>query len=325
MNTYNLGLSVKSTKQLERMIDDAAFLSSPLHFLVGMAKMLLASAALVAIVIFGMFFWLFRSHDLRAELTKNFASEQAIYRIDLDNGRVTPLSGTAYDKDTVAKAFDTRGDGYGDGRIMKGLNWTQDNWLSDKSDEYARAYITASHNISALYVALYDAASSPTSGKTHFIIPNVPAVEIAFLRATDEERRSPANAHYNWLTGICEVGHCTDQDFVPRNDSIFYDAVAPQMTPNQAKAIKDLYATGSPEFWIAAAHANGIFTRDEYFAAADAKEQAEQNGPSSTPWTVDEYIYGGAIAYAIFVLLGGIAFTLYAAHRIEETKRTAKS
>ena len=112
---------------------------------------------------------------------------------------------------------------------------------------------------------------------------------------------------------------------MPRNDSIFYDAFALQMTPNQAKAIKDLYATGTPEFWIAAAHANGIFTRDEDFAAAAAKERAEHDGPSSTPWTVDEWIYGGAIAYAMFVLLGGIAFTLYAAHRIEETKKTARS
>jgi len=68
---------------------------------------------------------------------------------------------------------------------------------------------------------------------------------------------------------------CTDADFVPRNTSIFYDAVAPQMTKNQDAAVKALYATSTPEFWIAAAHANGIFDRDSEFASYAAAEQAD--------------------------------------------------
>jgi hypothetical protein len=61
------------------------------------------------------------------------------------------------------------------------------------------------------------------------------------------------------ILGVCLAGHCSDEDFLPLNDSIFYDAVAPQMTANQEGAVKALYATGTPEFWIAAAHANGIY------------------------------------------------------------------
>jgi len=39
MNTNNLGLSSTSTRQLERMIGDAAILTYPLHVLVGILKM----------------------------------------------------------------------------------------------------------------------------------------------------------------------------------------------------------------------------------------------------------------------------------------------
>jgi hypothetical protein len=65
---------------------------------------------------------------------------------------------------------------------------------------------------------------------------------------------------------------CTDSDFVPRNDSIWHDAVAPQMAPDQDAAVKALYATATPEFWIAAAHANGIYDKDSEFASYAADE-----------------------------------------------------
>ena len=38
MNTSNLGLSSTSTRQLERMIDDAAWLTYPLHLAAGILK-----------------------------------------------------------------------------------------------------------------------------------------------------------------------------------------------------------------------------------------------------------------------------------------------
>ena len=65
------------------MIDDAAWITYPLHFLAGMLQLALASLALVGIIILGTLVWLFNSHDNRAELTKNFATEQEIYRVDL--------------------------------------------------------------------------------------------------------------------------------------------------------------------------------------------------------------------------------------------------
>jgi hypothetical protein len=38
--------------------------------------------------------------------------------------------------------------------------------------------------------------------------------------------------------------------------------------------VNALYATGTPEFWIAAAHANGIYSKDADFAAAAKDNQS---------------------------------------------------
>lgn len=47
------------------------------------------------------------------------------------------------------------------------------------------------------------------------------------------------------------------------------------MTANQDVALAALEATGSPEFWIATAHANGITDQDELFASYAVKNQAQ--------------------------------------------------
>jgi hypothetical protein len=94
---------------------------------------------------------------------------------------------------------------------------------------------------------------------------------------------------------------------VPRNTSIFYDAVAPQMTDNQDAAVKALYATGSPEFWVAAAHANGIYGRDAEFASAakDNQSAMAESLKFSEPST-DEFVHEvmfGVGCYVVFVVL----------------------
>ena len=47
------------------------------------------------------------------------------------------------------------------------------------------------------------------------------------------------------------------------------------MTKNQGKALAALEATGTPEFWIATAHANGVYDKDALFASYAAKNQAQ--------------------------------------------------
>ena len=107
-------------------------------------------------------------------------------------------------------------------------------------------------------------------------MPNAPVVLVSFLERTDENKMDPANAQYNWYTGMCLAGaDCTNADFVPRNDSIWYDAITPQLTANQNAAVKTLYATATPEFWIAAAHANGIYDKDMEFANYAAEMRAD--------------------------------------------------
>jgi hypothetical protein len=93
-------------------------------------------------------------------------------------------------------------------------------------------------------------------------------VNVAFLHQTDYEVESPANALYNYFTGMCLASaNCIDADYVPRNDNIYADALYHQVTPNQGAALKALADTGSPKFWIAAAHANGVYGKDELIAS----------------------------------------------------------
>jgi len=101
-----------------------------------------------------------------------------------------------------------------------------------------------------------------------------PVVYVAFLHQTDESIMDSANAQYNFFTGMCLTG-CLNKDFSPRNDSIYADMVKPQVTENQGKALAALEATGSPEFWIATARANGITDKDELFASYAAKNQVQ--------------------------------------------------
>jgi hypothetical protein len=146
------------------------------------------------------------------------------------------------------------------------------------------------------------------------VIPNVPVVYMSSLPETDRDRLFPAaEFRGNWYTGMCLVGaKCTDADFVPRNTSIFYDAVAPQMTDNQDAAVKALYATGSPEFWIAAAHANSIYGRAEFASAAKDNQSFMAAGLKFPEPPTDEFVHEvafGVGCYVAFVVLLCACFT----------------
>jgi hypothetical protein len=140
-------------------------------------------------------------------------------------------------------------------------------------------------------------------------MPNAPVVLVSFLERTDDDLMNPAGNQYNWYTGMCLASaHCTDADFVPRNTSIFYDAVAPELTANQDAAVKALYATATPDFWIAAAHANGIYDRDSEFASYAAAEQADlakklRHQESSSDEFAHEVEFGIGLYIAFVVLL----------------------
>lgn len=311
-------LSSKSIKQLERMIGDAAFLTYPLHFLAGMLQLLLVAIALIGVIIFGLFVWLFNSHDNRAELTKNFASEQAVYRVDLGQGTRVMQSGPEFNPDNVAKAFGTCSDG-----VLKHPTWSDDSWLAEKSDAFELAYISASRNLTALrytldtvrlglpvYSLSYLCGSTPLHP---VVIPDAPVVEMSYLDITDDEIENPATYRGHWFTGMCLAGHCAKEDFVPRNTSIFYDAVAPEMTDGQEAALKALYATGTPEFWIAAAHANGIYGKDSEIASYAAMEQAQLANDLRHKETPSEE-FAHMVAYAIgicFLLLLAVGVYIY--------------
>src|SRR5208337_4806287 len=88
MNTNNRGLSTMANGQLERMIDDAAWLTYPLHVLVGIFKMFVFVGLCILAVFISITVWLMHAHDNRAEWTKNFVAQESIYRINFVNKEV---------------------------------------------------------------------------------------------------------------------------------------------------------------------------------------------------------------------------------------------
>lgn len=293
MANNNLGLSTMATGQLERMIDDAAWLTYPLHLAVGIIKTFVYTVLAILCFVFAVGLWMFTAKDNRAELIKDFAKDQSIYRVDLATNAVTVKRAgeQAMDEAVVRTAFSSAAD---NGTFIKNPKWFDHNWLGEKSDVFGWGYIRASHNVAALRAELEESGV-----KTPAI--NAPVVYVSFLEMNVEAARAVQG---NWYTGMClESAQCTKRDFLPRNDSIYADVRAPQVTKNQAAAIKALNATGSPEFWIAAAHANGIHDRDAVFAKAAATNKAELDRGFSYPVSPsEEFVHEMEVAGTCYVL-----------------------
>jgi len=309
--TDTLGLSARSTRQLERIIDDAAWLTYPLHLAAGILKIFAYGSLFIIAIFLYVGIWMTTAHDRRAEEIKDFASEQTIYRVDLANNSVTiAKAGYAVDKEDFDAAFNGC---LGSGGQLKNPTFWDHNWLAEKSDVFQSAYIGASHNIAALQYAIYRAKHHEQVASFHGVCgysENVkiaaPVVYIAFLHRTDESIMDSANARYNWFTGMC-LTDCTDKDFSPRNDSIYADVVSPQVTANQGKALAVLEATGSTEFWVATAHANGITDEDELFASYAANNQVQLAKLLSHKMTPQEdfnrEFTAGLILFGLFMLI----------------------
>src|SRR5271157_5506595 len=327
MNTNNLGLSSKSTGQLERMIDDAAWITYPLHVLVGIITSFLFFLFLISAVIVFTIGWIITAHDNRADLTKNFVTEQSVYRVDLaantfaDNAVTVHQAGQLPVLDSTLQAtFDGC---MGTGQRLRNPMWTDHDWLAEKSDVFQSAYIAASHNLAALKVALHRVKVGEPVYSFHYactdamgwtspvVIPNTPVVYMSMLERTDGSPFDPAHV---WFTGMCLASaHCTDAEFVPRNDSIYVDAITPQVTANQGAALKALKTTGRPEFWIAAAHANGIYGHDSEFVSYAVMEQGQlaealRHRESSSEEFLHE-VEIGVGCYVAFTVLLCVCFT----------------
>src|SRR5271169_403598 len=171
MNT-NLGLSSTTTRQLERMIDDAAWLTYPLHLAVGVIKTFAYTALAILCFIFMMGLWMFTAKDNRAELIKDFAKDQSIHRVDTATNAVTVAKAgeQRMDETVVRTAFSGAAD---NGTFIKHPAWFDHDWLGEKSDAFGWAYIRASHNIAALKAELNEAEV-----KTPAI--NAPVVYVSF-------------------------------------------------------------------------------------------------------------------------------------------------
>ena len=77
-----------ATGQMNRMISDAAWLTYPLHVLVGIIKMFVYTMLFISFLVLCFFIWMFTAHDDRAELTKDFTTQESVYRVDPLNGSI---------------------------------------------------------------------------------------------------------------------------------------------------------------------------------------------------------------------------------------------
>ena len=332
VSEHSLGLSAKSARLSERMIDDAAWITYPLHLVVGIIKTFVYTLLAILVFFFAVARWMLNAHDERADITKNFAKEQTIYRVNtasntvslhkqgvktdcsyLDkNGKLEKWCENPVDAAVFQQAFSGAAD---NGNEIKHQPWFNFDWLADKSDVFGWAYIWASHNVDALKFELFH------YGVQHAVV-NAPVVYMSFLQVADYELPSPANAQHNWYTGMCLVSDpCTQADFLPRNTSIWYDLFAPELTDNQERAVKALNATGNPEFWIAAAHANGVYGKDDDFARAAAANKAKLDADFSYETTPAESfaheVEVGIACYVLFYIFIG----LWIARRVRKARR----
>jgi hypothetical protein len=199
MNTNNLGLSTMANGQLERMIDDAAWITYPLHLVVGLLKTFVYTLLFIGLLIFMFFFWMFTAHDNRAELTTNFVNEQSIYRVTFVNKSTMPtvaklgINGDSKEKLVWGCPRDSK-----DLKEMEPLGFG-DNWLAKKSDVFQSAYIAASCNMVSLTERLKEAKGDFSHLPD---MPNASVVLASFLERTDDDLLNPAGNQYNWYTGI---------------------------------------------------------------------------------------------------------------------------
>jgi hypothetical protein len=284
------------------MIDDAAWITYPLHLVVGLIKTFVYTLLFISFLVMCFFGWMFTAHDERAKLTKDFITQESVFRVSFVNGSeaVVKQGSEYYDGDDIDSSVAAK--------EGEPLGLSNRDWLIKKSDVFQSAYIAAACYRGKLIDHLKEANGNPSPN-----MPNAPVVLVSFLKHADGDE---LGTQQNWYTGMCLASaHCTDEDFVPRNTSIWYDAIAPELTDNQDAAVKALYATGSPEFWVAAAHANGIYDKDAEFAsyAAEAKASiawSDKLRHPAPPWTEFAHtVELGVGLYVAFVVLLCACFT----------------
>jgi hypothetical protein len=160
--------------QLERMIDDAAWITYPLHVLVGLIKTFVYTMLFIGLLIFMFFFWMFTAHEDRAELTKDFITQESVYRVDPLNGSIAVYrdGDQGIDPHTAHNASVDPKEVFGlPHRFIKNPSWfngTPQSWLAEKSDTFDTAFVRGWYSLEALrkkiYVAKGDATGWPAAG-----------------------------------------------------------------------------------------------------------------------------------------------------------------
>ena len=354
MDNQNIQLSPKATEQLEGLIDVASFLTYPVRLVINGWRLFAVILLSFVLVVGGSIFWCFTAHRSHADQMSDFAKRQDMATVDFTKsaGAQAPFAIHVKYISTLDAAY--AGDGwvadrsadlskffsYCNADAVKVRRWSDGyRWISDKSNVMMTAYLTGARNIDALRVvlaAIKAGESVPPSqsctavtGDAAFleayksiVIPNAPVItftHVFSLKSINAVYNE--NETMNLMTGMCVVGHCTDADLVPRNDSIFIDLVHPQMTAGQQEAIDALYATGTLEFWQAAAEANGIpirvhAVRVSTFQQVNARDT--RKATASYLSSDDRMMTVFEFAYIAFVLFVGITTVVYIRHKYRE-------
>jgi hypothetical protein len=180
-------------------------------------------------------------------------------------------------------------------------------WIEGKQAPLYAAYYRAAHTSAVLRntieqakyslgqpIMIMNGCSSKLAGhdlyKTDIVIPEAPAITISYIRTirnmvgysresindrvTVAFHKAPAFV----ITGMCLAKDCQPEDLQFTNDR---NITGPTVSPRQQRVIDELEKMQSDDFWLAAAHRNGVYDRynDIRYVAKQNRETLARDIP----------------------------------------------
>ena len=214
-------------------------------------------------------------------LDENFQNAEHAIPTEIYGGRTVLLSGAPsripmlYDEQIYAR-YSYAGKYWGS---WMNFDFDRMQWIEGKQAPLVAAYYRAAITASELHSTIFERL--PKNFPTGIVIPEAPVIAISYVKTIRNMvgysresindsvavafHKAPAFA----LTGMCLSRDCKLTDLEFTNDR---DYTEPTVSDRQQKVIDELERMQSDDFWLAAAHRNGVYDRDR-----DIRYVAQQN------------------------------------------------
>jgi hypothetical protein len=154
-------------------------------------------------------------------------------------------------------------------------------WVTGKSVPMYRAYAVAAYTTAEMrsHIAeLQTYSTNPpvcshneygeaqvsgvSAAVAQIVIPDAPKVRVAYATTIPPAENLLVDSYIApdfLLMGLCVEGHCTTEDL---QFHVSHDSTGPSYTLHQSEAMKALTKVDSAAYWVATAHANGVYQDD---------------------------------------------------------------